>query len=432
MNERMMINPLIRELREAGLQWQQIADRVNDDFGLQLTPDACRKRNESFNPDTITIKVGNDEETTTYGDGTKERTLKSKESLNNFSNRDKLTKLGENPNEVELVWYSEKKWEAQTPDGIETLYSVGYKVKPTKKEITPIDYLKVAQDTFSKSIKPLSLPNKKENKILNKDLMLMIPALEGHFNKKSYAEISEEYNTEIAKNRFRRVILEFLKEQQLRRAANCYMTVGNDLFNSDTPNNTTTAGTQMTNDVHWKMAFRIVLELYTETLLSLREHFNKVDIALMQGNHDNVTSFMLYEALRMRFHNDKIINFDNSLRETTHFVFGKNLIINNHGDKNIKKLVENIPSKYKKEWAEAEFVYLFSGHLHHDLLRKNQNGVTHHQLSSISATDEWHETNNYIGALQQQQFFIFHKEYGKIGEMFIVFPKNDKELIKKQ
>jgi hypothetical protein len=429
MNERMMINPLIRELREAGLQWQQIADRVNSEFGLQLTPDACRKRNESFNPDTITIKVGNDEETTTYGDGTKERTLKSKESLNSLSNKDKLTRLGENANEVELVWYSEKKWEAQTPDGIETLYSVGYKVKPTKKEITPIDYLKVAQETFSKSIKPLTLPNRKENKSLNVDKLFEIPAVELHLGKLSWeGDTDQNYDQHIAKARFRKIILEIIKEQQIQKCGTAVYYIGNDFFNSEA-NSMTTAGTPQQNDIRWKKMFNVGLELQLEAIATLREHFNKVDVRLVAGNHDNATSFYLYMALMQRFIKDNVVSFSDNYKETQCYLFGKCAIFTNHGDPNLKRLMKSIPAEFYEEWGKSLHRELHLGHLHKEIVVDDDSGMITRRIGSPSGTDNWHYHERFIGSRQKHQLFIWHKEDGLLSTKYITFSNYEKEKV---
>ena len=79
----------------------------------------------------------------------------------------------------------------------------------------------------------------------------------------------------------------------------------------------------------------IGLELYTKALLILREKFNKIDIQLCQGNHDEMASFYLYIALQQYFKDDDVINFSNDFKKTQCYLFGKCTIFTNHGDTNL-------------------------------------------------------------------------------------------------
>ena len=54
--------------------------------------------------------------------------------------------------------------------------------------------------------------------------------------------------------------------------------------------------TPQANDLRWQKMFLVGLELYKETILKLREQFNNIDINLVSGNHDEMSSFYLYIA----------------------------------------------------------------------------------------------------------------------------------------
>lgn len=421
----------IEAIKEAGRSvdakqstWDKEVLKINAEYGMSMTADALRFRFYKLRDrdGEVTIKQG--ETKTVYGNGVQEQS-KDMYLSDLDDTRSILTKAGYDPDAVELIYLQTQKKEIFVKqDGLKQLHNVIIKVKPLVKHNTK-DYLDIVKEVFKKEIKPLKVVSKKQKELDDDNLtFLMCPEL--HLNKKSFDEIAEEYNIEIAKERFRRIISEVIEKQRIMKSGTLYLTIGNDFLNSDTPNNTTTAGTQMNNDVHWKMAFRIAIELLTEALLSLDKEFNKIEIAVEPANHDYASSFMLFEAIRNRFYNFDSIHFNESMKDTQTYQFGKTLIVTNHGDKNIKRFIETIPARFRELWGQCEFVYVFSGHEHHDEMRVNKNGITHHKLGTITNEDEYEDTNSFIGSIKQQQYFIFNKHCGKIAELFVVFPQTGK------
>jgi hypothetical protein len=201
------------------------------------------------------------------------------------------------------------------------------------------------------------------------------------------------------------------------------------LVNSDTPAHTTTYGTQMTNDIHWKMMFKNLCQMHVKAILALKKEFNEIYIENLNGNHDTATSFFLVEYLSARFHQDDVVKFGDNYKETTAHLFGENLIVMNHGAiKGIPNLIANIPTVFKDFWSKATHVFFFQGHEHHVEISKEKNGILKEKLPSVSGTDEYHETRAYNTALQQQVFFVFHEVNGMVAKLFVTFPK--KKLIK--
>lgn len=421
--ENTKVNSIIKELKEQGLTWQEVADKVNDIFNINLSADACRKRKLNI------IETSNVEQTTTFGDGTRERTFNSKESFNYLTNEEKLKKLGENPKEMELVWYQEKKWDAQTKYGVEEFYSIGYRVKPLKKEKTPENVVEIAKEVFKENVKPLKLDIPKEIKTLNKDKLLEIPAIELHLGKLGWAdEVGQNYDQQIARNRFKEIVQEIYIEQKIQRCDTAVMYIGNDFFNSDTIGNTTTAGTQMQNDVRWQKMFLVGLKLYTEALLLLRKEFNNIEVRLVQGNHDRMSSFYLYIALQQAFIQDNKINFSDNIKETQCFIWGKCAIFTNHGDMNLKRLIRSIPAEFPKEWGNTIFRELHLGHLHKEIVVDDEFGLITRRVASPSGTDYWHYHERFLGATQKHQLFVWHKEQGLLNTRYITFSESENEI----
>jgi hypothetical protein len=439
MNE--LIKELGNEVKKGNLTWKEVAKQINSTFNTNLTREAVRKRYYRLLKN-INTKINNNnncEYETLYGDGTVEA-----QKIVNLSPEDKakpdivLKKLGYNPDEWELVIMSFSNWQQHTKEQTtKELYAVKFKIKPRIKEITTTDYLQIAKEEFSKEIIPLDIEIKKQNKELDSNLLVQCPAIELHLGKIAKSiETGEEYNHEIAAERFKKIITEIIATQNITKASNLLISIGSDFFNSDTVNYTTTKGTQQYNDLRWQEMFLLGLRLYTSTLLELRQYFNKIDINLVMGNHDTMSSFYLFIALQQYFRNDNVINFIEDYKKTQCYKFGKCALFFNHGDKNLKRLIKSIPAEFYEEWGSSIYRELHLGHLHKEVVVDDESGLITRRIGSPAGTDEWHYSERYVGSTPRHQLFLWHKEQGLLMSKYITFDKkklnNEKIKVKKR
>ena len=100
------------------------------------------------------------------------------------------------------------------------------------------------------------------------------------------------------------------------------------------------------------------------------------------------------------------------------YKYGRCLIVNDHGDG--AKLI-NLPGivsqRYRDVWSEVKYVEVHRGHLHTNKSYKMQaveelNGLTVRNLSSMSATDEWHDMKGYVGNVKKASAFVWSKYNG--------------------
>ena len=431
MNE--LIRKLGDEVKDRKMTWQEVADKVNQEYDTKLTREAVRKRyNRIIKNKNKPIEINKQGEfETLYGDGTVEA-----QKIVNLSPSEKaspdlvLKKLGYDPNEWELVMMSFSNWQQHTKEQkTKELYAVKFKIKPRLKEITTTDYLKVAKEVFAEEIKPIKLEKKEKQQELNDDLMLEFPAIELHLGKLAwYGETGENYDYKIAQERFNDIVNNVGQLQDVYQSGTCFMTIGNDFFNSDTTAYTTTKGTPQTNDLRWQKMFLKGLQMYTQALMTLREKFNKIDVQLNQGNHDEMSSFYLYIALQQHFKNDDVINFSDNLKLTQCYQFGKCAIFTNHGDKNLKRLIKSIPAEFYEEWGKSIYRELHLGHLHKEVVVDDESGMITRRIGSPSGTDAWHYSERFIGATKKHQLFLWHKEKGLLAINYITFESDKKKL----
>lgn len=421
-----------RQVKNKEIGWQEAVEQFNARHNQNLTKNALRKRYESYNdkyePD---VKV-NEEYETHNKDGSVD--LCKKIWFDKYEKKTPdtiLEKFGYDKGTWEVVSWTFGKWEVAIKEEQQNRVctTIRAKIKPRECYYMPIEkYIEVAKEVFNKEIKPFKAIPKKINRQLDKDKLLELTGIELHLGKMSWSgETGQDYDKDIAQDRFNKIYNEILEQQEIEKCDTCLICIGNDFFNSDTVNATTTKGTPQTNDLRWQKLFNIGLSLYTQMILGLSDKFNHIEIRLQSGNHDKMASFYLYIALSCYFKNYKNINFSEDYKDVQSFIWGKCGIFFSHGDSNLKRLIKSIPAEFYEDWGKTIFRELHLGHLHKEVVVDDDSGMITRRVGSPTATDQWHYEERFIGATQKYQTFVWHKEKGLQNIKYINFEKVKKK-----
>lgn len=431
-----------RRVKDQEISWQEAADLFNEKFGEHVSKEGIRKRYSNMGDKYEVNKKENEEYETHNQDGSIELCKKIWFDENENKTPDTiLEKFGYDKSCWEVVSWTFGKWEVAIKDEERNRIctTIRAKIKPKLEVDLPLEeYVKIASKTFKENITPLTYVKKAKNNELDKNKLLELSGIELHLGKMAWGgETGQDYDKNIAQDRFYTIYNEILEQQSIEKCDTCLLCIGNDFFNSDTVNATTTKGTPQTNDLRWQKLFNIGLRLYTEMILGLSEQFNHIDIRLQSGNHDKMASFYLYIALSCYFKDYDNITFSNDYKDVQSYIWGKCGIFFSHGDANLKRLIKSIPAEFYEEWGKTIFRELHLGHLHKEVVVDDDSGMITRRIGSPTATDQWHYEERFIGATQKYQTFVWHKDKGLLNIKYIAFEnkrpkKNIKKLIKKQ
>jgi hypothetical protein len=234
-------------------------------------------------------------------------------------------------------------------------------------------------------------------------------------------ETVTNYDTEIAADLFN-ASLDFLLARALRladgRLERVLCVFGNDVSHIDSKKGLTTAGTPMDVDTRYIKVFRRICAIHRRAIDILRE-VAPVDVKIVPGNHDELTSFHLGEILAARYDGVPHVTVDNSARIRKYYDFGTNLFGFTHGD---AEKVTELPLLMAREvpdlWARCASREWHIGHKHiaekhswreQDLF--SDKGVRVRRLTSLSAHDAWHTKHAYTDR-RACEGFVFHKKAG--------------------
>jgi len=424
-----------RKVKDGIMTWEGATELFNAEYGTNLSKEGLRNRykriKDKYEPQK---QLQNTEYETHNEDGTIELCKEVWFSKDEIKTPEMiLNAFGYNPEEWDLISWSFGKWEVAIKDEEQNRIctTIRARVKPkAHREITLESYIKIAKEEFSKNIVPIPFREKQQLDELDKNKLLELPGLELHLGKMAWSgDTGQDYDKDIAQDRFYRILEEIVEQQEIEKCDTCLLCIGNDFFNSDTINATTTRGTQQTNDLRWKKMYNIGLELHIKEIETLRELFNTVEVRYCPGNHDTMASFYLYMALACYYRNDESIRFVDDFKEVQCFEWGKCAIAFTHGYGNLKRLIKSIPIEFREQWARCPYFELHLGHLHKEMVVDDDSGMITRRVGSPTGTDQYHYEERYIGATQKYQTFIWHKEKGLENIKYINFD-NKKKLIR--
>ena len=299
-----------------------------------------------------------------------------------------------------------------------------FRTKAWLKRIKPELNLKQIKEELIEDLRNLS-PNvsktKRERPDDRKDLHLLeISAFDLHIGKIGIK--GDEYNFDIAEERLFNAIEHLLYRAQGYYVDKILFIVGNDLLNSDGdwPIPSTTKGTPQFNSNYHIDMYRTARRLMIKAIDKLSE-IADIHIMVIPGNHDRESVMHLGDCLQLYYENNENIKIDNNDCLMKALPYGNNLIVADHGDgPKTNDLPGIISQRFKNMWSDVDFVEVHRGHYHTNKAMKLQaieelNGITVRNLSSMSATDYWHDSRGFIGNIKKAQAFIYSRQNGLQG-----------------
>lgn len=283
-----------------------------------------------------------------------------------------------------------------------------------------------AVDVFKQLVNDIQVPQHKKvtyDKNLTKEKNLLeINIFDLHIGKLCWAgETGENYDVKIAAKRFNEALQKILVRSQGFAVERILFPIGNDFFNVDTLQNTTTHGTPQDEDLRWQKTFKIGFELLVNGIELMRQHA-PVDIVMIPGNHDYMKNYFLGHSLASWYRDIDDVKINNHASPRKYYQYGEVLLGFTHGD-NEKEA--NLPMMMMKEnkkiIGNTTFHEWHLGHFHkkktvrYQVLNEEL-GVTVRYLSSMSGTDSWHHRKGYVGGSKSAEAFLWNAETGFISQ----------------
>lgn len=244
---------------------------------------------------------------------------------------------------------------------------------------------------------------------LNKPVAsLLIPKQDAHWNK---ADIYGNNSIEDRFQTFTKTLLyqleNVIKTHDLEKIT--YI-VGSDEFNSEATGETT-KGTPQQNILSYNQSFEKISEFNIETIKLLRFYTSKVEVILLNGNHDYNVGWHLAHLLKQVFKKNETITINDSLENTKIVEFHSNLVLLNHGDViKPKDLAAKFPLLAKDKWSQFSNYFVICGDKHHEVAH-DYHGVMFYQVPQLSnAKSKWDDKMGFNTSKAELLTFLFEED----------------------
>lgn len=247
----------------------------------------------------------------------------------------------------------------------------------------------------------------------NPELCLVLCLFDVHIGRESYKHYTEDStNMQLQEQEYVNAINTLIQNLPYDRFEKIILPIGNDFFNIDTPQGTTTKGTPQDNTKDLHSMFYTGLNLLSEVSLYLSS-LAPVELILVPGNHDTVTSNYLATSLKVLFKDNSRIFVDDSPISRKYRQFGATTLGFAHGELKMEKYAELLPYEAKEMFATSKWYEYLLGDKHHEKMIQKEDCVVVRHLGGMTKSDVWTYTNGYTTSKRRAYGIIYHKEQGR-------------------
>lgn len=419
--------------REAlGLTWDEVAAILNEEFGDNFGESKYRKWWYAFNEGmnyVNQLEVERDEAVKEYvGEQKKDfQMLKTGEQASTI-----VTKLNEeqvkDPNYLlEIHGYDPNEWEITSArqsiwnNKLDSeLYSSKITVKPRVGFNWSEENIRKIFDKVSKDVEGCSYDLTQaitEDGIIP-DKMLLIGIADLHYGLLAKDSLSEEYNIEIAKNRFNSILTDVIRRKgEQQDIEKVVLLIGNDFLNADNVQGTTSRHfTPQDQEINWYEMITGATSMLIEGIDKLRFFFPQIEVINVKGNHDEMSMFGVMQTLAAYYKDAGAVTINTDSRFRQYIRYGTNLIGLSHNER-IQDVAKIMAAETGTDWGETKYHTFMLGHLHKKQLLEDDYGVDVRRLPSVVGASAWTSSEGYCGTNKMSETYVFDKNKGLIEVM---------------
>jgi len=294
------------------------------------------------------------------------------------------------------------RWQSASGEWLESYKASG------EEDISEIAELK---DELFEDLKNIKKDNSKKNYSSNTiefENMLEISLPDYHLGKVDGSTIEQQADDYVIH------IKELVRRANGNNITRFLLPTGNDLFNSDSLEYTTTKGTPQLDNATWQLTFRIGCQAIIKSIEYLK-NIAPVDVIIVQGNHDYQKCFYLGEILEAYYTLDENVTINNEINSPRkYYKYGHTLLGYTHGNNEKMHDLPLIMAVEKPvEFASSINHYWRLGHIHKELVNEYQ-GIVVETLPALCGQDEWHKKMGY-NSKRKAKAYIWNKNEGMVG-----------------
>ena len=183
---------------------------------------------------------------------------------------------------------------------------------------------------------------------------------------------------------------------------------------NDSTNRTPASSAQLDVDGRLAHVLAAAKTLIVAIVKIMLEKFPKVIIVNARGNHDPDAAVYFNEIVSARWHHEPRVQVMPNTSKFVYIQHGKSLIGIHHGDRiNRNRIYEAMTRDKRVELGQSEFVYFWTGHIHHKTAEEI-GMCLFESFGILPPADQWASDSGY-GAAREMQSIIMSKRDGIVA-----------------
>lgn len=254
------------------------------------------------------------------------------------------------------------------------------------------------------------------------DHLALYPVFDLHIGAMAHKhECGENYDTSTAE----KVLGQFFdySTKVAPKAQKAVLLVGGDFLHSDGLDAVTPAsGHVLDQDSRYAKLVYVAIRSLRRGVQKMLDIHEKVEIQVIEGNHDQAGMIWLRAALAAFYENEPRVYVDVSPAILHRTKWGKTLLGYTHGHtmKKADTRLQAMATDFREEFGDSRYVYTHSGHWHHQTVSECTLGIDeiHGQLGAKDAYAARGGWRSY----RQAAVIVYSKTFGEVGR-FIYRPE---------
>ena len=388
------------ERERLGLTWDEVAQVLNEEFGENFGESKYRKWWYAFQEGmeyVKTLKVEREEAVKEYigqqkkdfqilKSGEQSSTVLCKLSDEQLKDPDYILKVhGYDSNSWELTSAKQTIWNNSLDS---ELYSSKITVKPRVGFNWSEDNIKNIFDKLKEhtefNVSDYMTIVGVDEELPTQDKMLLIGIADLHYGLLAKDNLSEEYNMQIAKERFNSIITDVIKRKSNDKSIEkVVLLIGNDFLSADNVQGTTSRHfTQQDQETNWYEIIESATEMLIEEIDKLRFFFPSVEVVNVKGNHDEMSTFGIMQTLNAYYRGHQAVTINTNCKFRQYIRYGTSLIGLSHNER-VQDVSKIMAAETGTDFGECKYKCFLMGHLHSRKEIGDDYGVDIYRLPSV-------------------------------------------------
>lgn len=388
------------ERERLGLTWDEVAQVLNEEFGENFGESKYRKWWYAFQEGmeyVKTVEVEKEEAVKEYigqqkkdfqilKSGEQSSTVLCKLSDEQLKDPDYILKVhGYDSNSWELTSAKQTIWNNSLDN---ELYSSKITVKPRVGFNWSEDNIKNIFDKLKEhtefNVSDYMTIVGVDEELPTQDKMLLIGIADLHYGLLAKDNLSEEYNMQIAKERFNSIITDVIKRKSNDKSIEkVVLLIGNDFLSADNVQGTTSRHfTQQDQETNWYEIIESATEMLIEEIDKLRFFFPSVEVVNVKGNHDEMSTFGIMQTLNAYYRGHQAVTINTNCKFRQYIRYGTSLIGLSHNER-VQDVSKIMAAETGTDFGECKYKCFLMGHLHSRKEIGDDYGVDIYRLPSV-------------------------------------------------